>query len=162
MSVPLNNVGQEGELRILLTELATKAEAFTAEQATLLTDKELGMQRAISGCMREMVLRCKRVAFLTKLGIELIGVPASVYATLVTSSVVHASPRASLPAAALMAVCACSQHTALWRRLIELVRGSVVSQVNRHAMRQLERRLTLMRLDARLPAMAINWRLRES
>jgi hypothetical protein len=155
MSVPLCNGDREAQLRALLAELATKLEAFAAEQARLLSEKEVGVQHAVSGGVREIVLWQRRAAFLMKFGITLIGVPAQVYATFVTSSVVHAGPHASLPAAALMAVVACCQHIALWRRPCDLVQCSVAS----HAMRRLERRPTLMCLDVHPPAMAIDWRL---
>jgi hypothetical protein len=122
MSVPLSNVDREAQLRALVAELATKVEALAAEQARLLSEKEVGVPHAVSGCVRESVLRCQRAGFLMKFGTTLIGVPARVYATFVPSSAVHAGPHASLPAAALMAIVACSQHIALWRRPFDLVR----------------------------------------
>jgi hypothetical protein len=149
MSVPFNSVYREAEVRALLAELATKVETFTPEQAELLSENEQHVRHAISGCVRAIALWRQRAGFLMKLGITLIALPAHVYATFVTSSVVHASPHTSLVAAALMAVLACSQHIALWWGPFNLVRRSVVGIADRYAMRQLERRLMLMRLRRR-------------
>jgi hypothetical protein len=44
MSVPLCNGDREAQLRALLAELATKPEAFAAEQATLLSENQVGVQ----------------------------------------------------------------------------------------------------------------------
>ena len=101
MSVRFSNVERDAELRALLADLATKAEASAAEQTTLPGEREQTIQHAISGCVREIVLRRQRVGFLMKLGITLIGVPTQVYATFVSSPVVHASTHTSLPAVAV-------------------------------------------------------------
>jgi hypothetical protein len=151
--------GREAELKIALEDLATKFEFVVAEQARLRAEKEKSIQYAILGCVQEIVLRRKRAVVWTKIGITLVAVPALVYATFVTSSVVSTNPLVMWLSAILMAGIACSGIIALWRSPFAFVQRAIARRTDASAMRRLERRLTLMNLNVHLDAVMIDWRL---
>jgi hypothetical protein len=149
----------EATLRAAVAGLTERIEAFTAEQSRLTTEKELSIQYAISGCVRELVLRRQRMVRWIKLGMTFIGVPALVYATFVTSSLVSASPLVVWISATLMAAISCSFVFALWQQRFASVQRWIAGRSDDRAMTKLEQRLTLMQLNVHLSAVEIDWRM---